>query len=1101
MRRSAQFALLVVLGLPLGRACAEPQFEELFDLPGITHRHVEGTGDLSGIDDTLGSGVCAADFNRDGWFDLFFVGGSGTSRRYGRTAWWTTHTGHRLYLNDRGRFDDETARFLGEHNVRTRGMGCAVADLDANGWDDIVVTSRGEDRILFNDGGRITRDLVLPGSGGWSTSVAPIDFDGDGHPDLLVGRYIAYQRDQKILELASGFKPSIPPAFDPELYDPIRSVVYRNLGGGDFEEDLLFDADAQSGRTLTLKGTPHGVLVLNQTGQPSQLVRSKLVGPKLAGSKSVSETLGAANDAAFVTVAGRQYLLVNRNIGSGFQLRSPGVPGGVQQDEAWEKGLNTAQVLSKQLWTLLVTDFDNDGDDDVFASAGSAMLGLDTNQVTLPQSNVLFEQRDERFHTVELGEAPRSSRGSVFVDLDNDGRRDLVVANNNDVPTILGNRTETDSDFLGLDLGSHLARFLGAEVCIEALGRCQTVGLHGSFLSQSDTRLLFALPKGSPLPVTIRIEQNGKRRSWRTDRLNAYHRLDEDMQLRQVASGSNEFDMPKDLPRDVLRDVLGDVLGDATGVELVDSLYELEPALLGEIELFERIRASGPATEAFAQAFREHPNRAALGLAHRLLIDRPAAPYATTLIDGIASIEDDASTAVIAPLLASAPADTVCAIAELFVAWYEEEEAAILSKYTAVSDFLHAAETHTDSETTVCLLRAIGASESFRARHTLRGLLRESSDPIVAAAVVRAIGGVRHTSLRSDLEALASVTGSPLVAAEIIVAAKRLDPDLSLDAVLSWFRADLPKTGVLVELVKHPDSVVFNRNSIETQAREAVTDPSASAIRRAELALLINAPVDASAALPTDGPRERAIALASGRQPIDVKTDPQSFAILAAEFPQRLASLDARTVRAVAKDDRKLRTLAPMLTPAQKQHVVDAWLGTSAVRKCIEYDIRASIDYDTAEPWDVACLDAREGDAPRLLRLLDRHADFYTGDPGARRELLRASYSVSQVAGRAVVARLVRKLDAGGAARLAARVAPKDPSFIQRDFDRYWPLLSNSEKLEALGGMATPPLLDRLEQITADPNESMGIRLRAMHQYCTVSGYEPSEVMLELLRT
>jgi hypothetical protein len=367
------------------------------------------------------------------------------------------------------------------------------------------------------------------------------------------------------------------------------------------------------------------------------------------------------------------------------------------------------------------------------------------------------------------------------------------------------------------------------------------------------------------------------------------------------------------------------------------------------------------------------------------------------------------------------------------------------------------------------------------------------------AAVVRAIGDVRHTSLRTDLETLATVTEDPVVAAEIAVAAKRLTTDLSLDTILPWFQADQMTTGILVELLKHPDSVVFNRNSVEMHARRALTNLSANATQRAELSLLINAPVDASVSLPTDSPRELAIALASGQHSIDTETSPQSFAVLAAEFPQILTSLNASTIRAVAIDDAKLRTLAPILTPAQKQTLVDVWVGTSSVAKCADYDIRANVDYASAEPRDVVCLDAVENDARQLLAFLDRHANTYSSNPGARRELLRAAYGISQTVGRAAAVRLIRSLDAGDAARLAARLAAQDPSFIQHDFARYWPLLNDIEKLEALAGMVTQPFIDRLEKITADPNESMGIRLRAMQHYCTVSGYTPSEVMAELL--
>jgi hypothetical protein len=372
---------------------------------------------------------------------------------------------------------------------------------------------------------------------------------------------------------------------------------------------------------------------------------------------------------------------------------------------------------------------------------------------------------------------------------------------------------------------------------------------------------------------------------------------------------------------------------------------------------------------------------------------------------------------------------------------------------------------------------------------------------VIVAAVVRAIGDVRHTSLRSDLESLASITDDPAVAAEIAVAAKRLSPDLSLDVILSWFQSELATTGVLLELLKHPDSVVFNRNNVESRAQKSLSNRIASAAERVELAMLINAPVDASETLPTDSPRELALALASGQQSIDQKTNAEGFAVLAADFPRSLTSLDSAAVSAISMDDRKLQALAPILTPAQKQHLVDTWVGTPSADQCTKYEIHANVNIGTAQPRDLACLDAAQGDARELLAFVDRHDDTYASDPSVRHELLRASYGMSQIVGRAIVVRLIRNLDASGAARLAAQIAAQDSSFIQHDFFQYWPLLSDTDKLEALAGMITPPFLDRLEKITADPNESMGIRLRAMHHYCALSGYAPSEVMLDLLRS
>ena len=55
---------------------------------GILFSHQQGNEKLSGLDESLGSGACAFDYNNDGWLDLFLIGGSGQTHHFGRQQWW-----------------------------------------------------------------------------------------------------------------------------------------------------------------------------------------------------------------------------------------------------------------------------------------------------------------------------------------------------------------------------------------------------------------------------------------------------------------------------------------------------------------------------------------------------------------------------------------------------------------------------------------------------------------------------------------------------------------------------------------------------------------------------------------------------------------------------------------------------------------------------------------------------------------------------------------------------------------------------------------------------------------------------------------------------
>jgi len=75
-------------------------------------------------------------------------------------------------------------------------MGVAVGDYDNDGFDDLFVTAYGQSRLFHNNGNGtftdVTQKAGLLGPKEFSTSAAWVDYDKDGHLDLVVGNYVQW---------------------------------------------------------------------------------------------------------------------------------------------------------------------------------------------------------------------------------------------------------------------------------------------------------------------------------------------------------------------------------------------------------------------------------------------------------------------------------------------------------------------------------------------------------------------------------------------------------------------------------------------------------------------------------------------------------------------------------------------------------------------------------------------------------------------------------------------------------------------------------------------------------------------------------------------
>ncbi len=193
--------------------------------------------------ETMGSGVAAFDFDNDGLLDLFFVNGAplsdpqpkGSVPQKSSPGDW-----NRLYHQKKdGTFEDVTEK-AGLKGVGY-GMGVAVGDFDNDGFEDLYVTAYGGNKLYHNNGnGTFTDVTEKSGTGGpttpgftWSTSAAWVDLDNDGLLDLVVLRYVQWDWDDEYCgEHREGYRAYC----HPDIFPAIPALVYHNDGNGHFTE-------------------------------------------------------------------------------------------------------------------------------------------------------------------------------------------------------------------------------------------------------------------------------------------------------------------------------------------------------------------------------------------------------------------------------------------------------------------------------------------------------------------------------------------------------------------------------------------------------------------------------------------------------------------------------------------------------------------------------------------------------------------------------------------------------------------------------------------------------------------------------------------------
>jgi hypothetical protein len=214
------------------------RFIDVTDKVGVHFLHQAPHTSRKYLIETMGSGVALFDCDNDGRLDLYLVNGAPypdptpkgfIPQKTGPEYW------NRMYHQKAdGTFEDITEK-SGLKGVGY-GMGVAVADYDNDGNEDIFVTAYGGNRLYHNNGDCTFTDVTevagVSGSG-WSTSATWVDLDNDGLLDLVVARYVTWDWDDVYCgEHREGFRGYC----HPDVFPPIPLLVYHNDGNGHFTE-------------------------------------------------------------------------------------------------------------------------------------------------------------------------------------------------------------------------------------------------------------------------------------------------------------------------------------------------------------------------------------------------------------------------------------------------------------------------------------------------------------------------------------------------------------------------------------------------------------------------------------------------------------------------------------------------------------------------------------------------------------------------------------------------------------------------------------------------------------------------------------------------
>jgi hypothetical protein len=473
-------AVLALLVGAVGKATPEDLFADVTTAVGLDFVHFNGMTGRFYMPENMGAGGALLDYDNDGDLDLYLIQGSLMGPDVGLEEA-VEPPRHALPLTDRLYRNDLTIDAEGQVVVRFsdvtdraalppagHGMGVASGDYDNDGWIDLYLTRFGANLLLRNGGDGTFEDVTRfagVDDPRWSVPAVFFDFDRDGWLDVFVGNYLDFTWANKV---PCTTRAGAPDYCDPWAYDTVGDRLWRNRGDGTFEDvTRAAGLDAVTGRGL-------GAVAFDSDGDGWP-------------------DLYVAND--------RTPNQLWRNHGDG-----------TFSDDVLAGAAANGEGLAEASMGVDAGDADGDGDLDLVMGHFAG----ETHTLFVNVGDGLFEDR-----TVQSGLAAptlaANGFGTGWLDIDNDGRLDLLVVNGavRAIDSLLqrGDRYpyhQPNQLFRGRGDGSfdEVSSIAGSAFAESAVSRG---ALFGDLDNDGDTDVVVTNNNG---PARVLINQVGQRRPW-----------------------------------------------------------------------------------------------------------------------------------------------------------------------------------------------------------------------------------------------------------------------------------------------------------------------------------------------------------------------------------------------------------------------------------------------------------------------------------------------------------------------------------------------------------------------------------------------------------
>jgi hypothetical protein len=487
-------------------------FSDITFESGITWQQFNGESKDRYLIETMTGGVAFLDYNNDGLLDLYLVNGgetpNGTSNFPIRNALYENLGGEKFKdVSARAGVDRVPFYSMGVAAADYDNDG--YEDLFVTGYPACALFHNNRDGTFKN----VTNSAGVANLGNLAASAAWFDYDRDGLLDLFICNYAKFSfTDARICEVAPGLRaycePKIYDGSSPTLYhnngngfsevttkSRLRKLIGRSLGVVSVDAN----ADGWSDLFVARDASPNLLLLNKKNGTFADIG----IQAGISFNPDGISLAGMGVDAGDINGDGRLDFTVT-NFSDEYHSLFIQRGQTYYENATIESGL--ASFTKKYVgWGTSFIDYDNDGDLDLITVNGHVepQIEIQRASVSYKQSPLLLKNNghaafsDEKALAGPVFSNSYAARGLARGDFDNDGDTDVVFINLNALPVLLRNNLGQDVPWIGIDLVGNVSNrdsigtLLTLKVGENKFVRWITGG--SSYLSSHDRRVIFGL--------------------------------------------------------------------------------------------------------------------------------------------------------------------------------------------------------------------------------------------------------------------------------------------------------------------------------------------------------------------------------------------------------------------------------------------------------------------------------------------------------------------------------------------------------------------------------------------------------------------------------